>query len=254
MWGDWRANAQRRVVPAQAGTQCLSLVSLNDAGPPPPRGRRRPGAGPCLADFSTRDPAQPAFWDERFAAGFTPWDARGVPPAFGRWLGSSTGPAAGTRVLIPGCGAAYEVAALVARGCDVLAIDYSAAAIERARQVLGPAFADRLLQADFFAFDAAPFDWIYERAFLAALPPRLWTPWGQRCAQLLRQGGCMAGFFFVDEAAAEPRRGPPFAVTSTELRRLLDASFDLVADEAVAPAESAAVFAGRERWQQWRRR
>jgi len=206
-----------------------------------------------MADFFTRDPAQAAFWDERFAAGFTPWDARGVPPAFARWL-AEAGLGAGTRVLIPGCGAAYEVAALATRGCDVLAIDYSAVAIERAREALGADLGRRVRQADFFAFDAAPFDWIYERAFLAALPPRLWAAWGQRCAQLLRPAGSMAGLFFVDEAAAEPRRGPPFAVTSAELHRLLDSAFDLVADEVVAPAESAAVFAGRERWQQWRRR
>src|SRR5512137_277611 len=100
-----------------------------------------------MPEFTTRDPAQAAFWDERFAAGFTPWDARGVPPAFERWLDAD---GAGARVLIPGCGAAYEVAALVARGCDVLAIDYSATAVERAREVLGPALAARVVQADFF--------------------------------------------------------------------------------------------------------
>jgi len=206
-----------------------------------------------MPEFATRDPAQPAFWDERFAAGFTPWDARGVPPAFGRWL-DEAGPGAGRRVLIPGCGAAYEVAALAARGCEVLAIDYSAVAVERAREVLGEGLGRRVMQADFFAFDAAPFDWIYERAFLAALPVRLWAAWAERCAGLLRPGGSLAGFFFVDEAAAEPRRGPPFAVTSAELHRLLDPAFDLALDRAVAPEESAAVFAGRERWQQWRRR
>ena len=206
-----------------------------------------------MSSFATRDPAQPAFWDERFAAGFTPWDARGVPPAFGRWLGQG-GPASGARVLIPGCGAAYEVAALAARGCEVLAIDYAPVAVERAREVLGADLGRRVVQADFFAFEDAPFDWIYERAFLAALPLRLWAAWAQRCAALLRPGGSLAGFFFVDEAAAEPRRGPPFAVTSAELHGLLDAAFDLVADGAVAAEESAAVFAGRERWQQWRRR
>jgi len=206
-----------------------------------------------MADFSNRDPAQPAFWDERFAAGFTPWEAPGAPPAFSRWL-DEAGPAAGARVLIPGCGCAFEVAALVARGCDVLAIDYAAVAVERARQLLGPALAGRVVQADFFAFDAAPFDWIYERAFLAALPPRLWPAWGRRCAQLLRPGGSLAGFFFVDGQVAEPRRGPPFAVTPAELRGLLDAAFDQVADDALPPGESVPVFAGRERWQQWRRR
>lgn len=206
-----------------------------------------------MADFSTRDPSQAAFWDERFTAGFTPWESRGVPMAFGRWL-DEAGPGAGERVLIPGCGAAYEVTALSARGCAVLAIDYSAAAIARARDALGPALSGCLRQADFFTFEAAPFDWIHERAFLAALPPRLWPAWAERCARLLRPGGGMAGFFFVDPAAAEPRRGPPFAVTPAELHRLLEASFDLVDDRPVPADESAPVFAGRERWQQWRRR
>lgn len=206
-----------------------------------------------MADFSTRDPSQPAFWDERFAAGFTPWDARGVPPAFRRWLESAR-PGAGVRLLIPGCGSAYEAAALDARGVDVLAIDYSPQAIERARGQLPPPLADRVLrQADFFAFDAAPFDIVYERAFLAALPPRLWPAWAQRCAQLLQPGGALIGLFFIDDAAPEDRRGPPFAIRRAELDRLLTADFDLAQDLEVAPAESLPVFAGRERWQHWRR-
>jgi SAM-dependent methyltransferase len=206
-----------------------------------------------LADFQSRDPSQAAFWDERFAAGFTPWEARGVPPALQRWLAPG-GPAAGARVLVPGCGAAYEAAALAAHGFDVTAIDYSAAAVERARAALGPAFPGRVVLADFFAFESPPFDWIYERAFLAALPPRLWAQWAQGCARLLRPGGGLVGLFFVDDAAPEPRRGPPFAITAAELRALLDAGFEPVTDQAVAAAESAPVFAGRERWQQWRRR
>ena len=56
--------------------------------------------------FDTRDPAESAFWDERFAAGFTPWDAEGVPAAFTRWL-QALGAGRGRRVLVPGCGAAY---------------------------------------------------------------------------------------------------------------------------------------------------
>jgi protein-L-isoaspartate O-methyltransferase len=206
-----------------------------------------------MADFASRDPAQPAFWDERFAAGFMPWEARGAPPAFLRWLDSAA-LAAGTRVLIPGCGAAYEVAALAARGADVLAVDYSAAAVERARSVLAAEHAVRVRQADFFAFDAALFDWIYERAFLAALPPRLWERWAERCAELLPPGGVMVGFFFVDDAAGEPRRGPPFAITAAQLRGLLEPAFELVVDAPIDAAESVPVFAGRERWQHWRRR
>lgn len=204
--------------------------------------------------FDTRDPAATAFWDERFAAGFTPWDAGGVPPPFARWL-QALGPGRGRRVLVPGCGAAYEVAALDAAGFAVTAIDYAAAAVARARVVLGAALAERVLrQADFFDFDAAPFDFVYERAFLAALPPALWPRWAQRLAQVLAPAGRVAGLFVLEATLPEPRRGPPFVTTSAELHALLAGAFTLVDEAAVAPAESIAVFAGRERWMDWQRR
>ena len=211
-------------------------------------------ASPAEPTFNTRDPAQAAFWDERFAAGFTPWDAGGVPAAFSRWL-PALGPGAGRRVLVPGCGAAYEVAALDAAGFAVTAIDYAATALAQARRVLGDALAERTLhQADYFAFDAAPFDLVYERAFVAALPPALWPRWAERCARLLSPGGRLAGLFVIEGEVPAPRRGPPFATTLAELRGLLDRAFVLVAEAAVPPAESLPVFAGRERWLQWARR
>ena len=207
-----------------------------------------------MSDFSSRDPAQPAFWDDRFAAQFTPWDAGGVPPAFERWLAAGRFPV-GTRLLIPGCGSAYEAARAAAAGCDVLALDFSAAAIARARKVLPPALADRVLrQGDFFDFGTVAFDGVYERAFLAALPPAQWRRWARRMAELLRTGGSLFGLFFVEAAVSSPRRGPPFAATAAELDDLLSADFACETDELVPAAESLPVFAGRERWQQWRRR
>lgn len=204
--------------------------------------------------FGTRDPAQAAFWDERFAADFTPWDQGAVPPALVRWLERSP-LAAGARVLVPGCGSAYEAAFLDAAGLDVLSIDSAEMALARARTVLPADVAERVLRkADFFAFAAAPFDAIYERAFLCALPPRLWPAYAMRCAQLLQPDGRLAGFFFVDAAPLEPRRGPPLAMTRAELDALLAPAFECIEDEAIAPSESVAVFAGRERWMVWRRR
>lgn len=68
-----------------------------------------------MPEFTTRDPSQAAFWDERFAANFTPWDQGAVPPALGRWLARAA-LAPGARVLVPGCGSAYEAAFLDAAG------------------------------------------------------------------------------------------------------------------------------------------
>jgi len=131
----------------------------------------------------------------------------------------------------------------------VLGIDFSAEALAAARPVLGP-FADRVRQADFFApLAEAPFDLVYERAFLCALPRRLWPAWAARMAEVVGDDGLLAGFFFI----ADGERGPPFPLHGQdELDALLAPAFECVENEPVA--DSIAVFAGRERWQAWRRR
>lgn len=191
------------------------------------------------------DPAGAAFWDARYREQFIPWDAGGVPAALVRFLDAAQAP---LRVLIPGCGSGYEARAFAERGHDVLAIDFSERALDRARAVLGDW--SRLLRfADFFADDlGAPFDLIYERAFLAALPRAHWAHWSERTAGLLRPDGRLAGFFFW----RDDERGPPFGLKPGDLEGLLSGAFERVEDAPVD--DSIPVFAGRERWQVWRRR
>ena len=98
------------------------------------------------------------------------------------------------------------------------------------------------------------FDWIYERAFLAALPPELWSEWARQYAALLRRGGEIAGYFFLDTHAPQVRRGPPFVTARDELESLLAPYFDCLADEPIVVGDSLPVFAGRERWMVWRKR
>jgi SAM-dependent methyltransferase len=193
-----------------------------------------------------QDSSLPEFWDTRYRGGVMPWDAAGVPPGLLRWL---EGRKAKARILVPGCGTGYEVRALAAHGHDVLAIEFSDAAIEAARRELG-ALAERVLKADFFAFEAAPFDVIYDRAFMCALPRRLWPQWAARVAGLLRPGGELVGFFYFDDN----QRGPPFGVSPSGLQQLLGEKFDLLESADVPASESLPVFKGKEVWQVWRRK
>lgn len=192
-----------------------------------------------------QDSSLQAFWDTRYRAGVTPWDAGAVPPELTRWL--QTLPNA--RVLVPGCGAGYEVRAFAQAGHDVLGIEFSDAAIEAARRELGP-LAARVTKADYFDFETAPFDVVYERAFLCALPRRLWGRWAERTAALVRPGGALAGFFFFDDN----ERGPPFGVSPERLDELLRPFFVLEKSVEIAPTESIEVFKGKERWQLRRRK
>jgi SAM-dependent methyltransferase len=202
-------------------------------------------AGERLRRGPKLDPAGPAFWDARFRERHTPWDAGGVPAAVREFLARES---ARLRVLIPGCGSAYEARAFAEAGHEVVAIDFSAEAIDAARRALGP-FERILVFGDFFAFDfGAPFDLVYERALLCALPRAHWPRWAARVAQVVRPGGRLAGFFFWQDAAS----GPPFGLQAGELESLLAPAFERIEDAPVA--DSIPVFAGRERWQVWRRR
>jgi len=191
------------------------------------------------------DSSLPDFWDKRYLDNITPWDAGRVPEALR--LGTKEFPP-GARVLIPGCGSAYELRYLLENGFDALAIDFSPPAVARAKANMA-GFAERIVEADFFRFaPGAPFDVMYERAFLCALPRKMWRDYAARSAELLSPRGIIAGFFFFDDNP----KGPPFGTSREELDAVLGPLFERVQDEAVS--ESMPVFQDKERWQVWRRK
>ncbi|KQR84706.1 thiopurine S-methyltransferase [Burkholderia sp. Leaf177] len=201
---------------------------------------------PAAPAFATRDANSPEFWDERFDRRFMPWDQAGAPEAFKAFAQEHRD--ALKNVLIPGCGSAYEALWLAQEKWRLKAIDFSPSAVSAARLQLGE-YADVVEQANFFAYEP-PFepDWIYERAFLCALPRDRWTDYATRMAALLRPGALLAGFYFL---GATPS-GPPFGIERDALDALLLPHFELVEEQEVTG--SISVFAGRERWLTWRRR
>lgn len=201
--------------------------------------------------FASRDPSSPAFWDERFEQQFKPWDKGGVPLRLRQFMqdtvnGATLASLPLPTTLIPGCGSAWELAALCAAGWDATAIDFSPVAVAAAREQVGAKWQDRVVQADFFHYaPPAPVQCIYERAFLCAMPRALWPQVAQRWAQLLAPGGMLAGYFFIDNNA----KGPPFGIPRAELDALLAPYFTCVGDEPVT--DSLPVFDGKERWMSW---
>lgn len=191
-------------------------------------------------------PSLPEFWHDRYAAGKTPWDYGGTPPQLQRYVERHP---AGGRVLIPGCGAGHEIATFYEAGYDVTAIDFAPAAVARARENLGPLLANRVLTGDFFAHDfgPAPFDVIYERTFLCAIPPELRAEYSARMAQLLRPGGMLVGLIYLGEELG----GPPYQLHAADEARVFAERFTLVNDEAAAAP--LPLFGDNERWREYRR-
>lgn len=190
--------------------------------------------------------ADAAFWDERYAVGRTPWDQPKPPRAFADFL-KRRQPI--VRAFVPGCGSGYEIRALHEAGWETLGIDYSRAAVARAQTILGP-LSGLVRYGDFFAHDAAlgSFELVYERTFLCALSPDRRHDYGQRMAELIQPGGVLCGFFFFGPED-EP---PPHPISATELLAIFGHAFERIEDAHVP--DSLPLFAGKERWQVWRRR
>ena len=153
-------------------------------------------------------------------------------------------------ILIPGCGRDYRsIEAFHRAGHRVTAIDFSPTAVDAVKNAL-PFLAAHIVRGDFFAcdFKAAPFDLIYERTFLCSLPPSLWKNYSTRVAQLLRPGGLIAGYFFYGKES-DP---PPFPLTKALASEIFADRFELETTEPVT--DSLSIFAGHEKWQEWRRR
>ncbi|WP_338846378.1 methyltransferase domain-containing protein [Massilia sp. W12] len=201
--------------------------------------------------FENRNPELPQFWQERFAARFTPWDSGAAPRQAQEFVRDH----APRTVLLPGCGNAWEVACFAAYGWTPLALDFAPAAVQQARARLAqqdPALAACVQEGDFFSWQPAqPLGAIYERAFFCALPPAQRVRIVQRWAELLPEGGLLFGYFFIDPAA-DAVRGPPFTIQAPVLQGLMETAFDCLVDQAAS--DSIDVFAARERWQVWRRR
>ncbi len=193
--------------------------------------------------MDSSDSNQPDFWTVRYTAGKTPWDFGGVPSALKSFLERSS---VRGRILIPGCGSGYEVQVFDAAGYDVSAIDFSPAAVDRAKRIVG-VLAERVILGDFFTHDfGRQFDLIYERTFLCSMAPSRWPEYVNRMADLLVTGGRLIGVFLYGQRSSS---GPPFPLTDAEAEQLFKNRFQLVRSEAVT--DSLPIFRDMEKWQEW---
>lgn len=165
-----------------------------------------------------------AFWDQRFQEGNTPWDRGAANPQLDAWLAS--GALKPCRILVPGCGAGYEVVALARAGFDVTALDYSPEAIALTRENLYRAgLVAALVEADALDWHPArPFEAIYEQTCLCALYPDHWRAYSDQLHRWLKPGGKLHALFvqYLRPGASEGTiSGPPYHCDINAMRALL---------------------------------
>ncbi len=167
-------------------------------------------------------------WELRWQMGQTGWDIGQPSPPLCRYADQIPPEKRHLRLLIPGCGNAYEASYLLSQGfSNITVVDIAPTAIQRLEQRLDaehPSWRTRLRPRciDFFQLDET-FDFILEQTFFCALPPVLRPRYAQHMHHLLSSGGTLAGVLFDRDFEG----GPPFGGHADEYRALFEPLFHI---------------------------
>jgi methyl halide transferase len=169
---------------------------------------------------SSPAPLGKEFWESQYASGYTGWDLGMVSPPLKDFIDQVEDKS--LRILIPGCGNAYEAEYLSAQGfTNITLVDIAPTATERARKMLGDKV--KVIEGDFIDLEGK-YDLILEQTFFCALDPVLRKAYVAKTHDLLTDGGKIAGVMFNK---AFDKQGPPFGGTSEAYRELFMDKFHI---------------------------
>ena len=170
------------------------------------------------------------FWHQRWALDEIGFHRSTVHWALAEHWPTVQATAPGSTVLVPLCGKSLDMHHLLAMRHQVHGVELSARAVESFFDEAGwtPTLtpdgplthyhhgAITITQGDWFDFKPeTPFDLVYDRAALIALPAPLRGPYLGHLSSLLSQSG--KGLLVTMEYHQDQRPGPPFSVLSEEL-------------------------------------
>jgi methyl halide transferase len=135
-----------------------------------------------------------AYWDHRYQQQDTAWDLRQVSPPLKNYINQLKNK--DLRILIPGCGNAYEAEYLYEQGfTNVTLIDIAPTLVADLKQRFEQTSAIKVVLGDFFEHQGA-YDLILEQTFFCALDPFLRPKYVQKMHNLLITNGKLVGLLF----------------------------------------------------------
>jgi SAM-dependent methyltransferase len=182
-------------------------------------------------------PLNDAFWSQRYTSQTAAWDLGQVSPPIQKYVAQITDKK--WRILIPGCGNAYEALYLLEKGfSNITLIDISAVLVDKLKSQWGQTPIN-IIHGDFFDHHLQ-YDLILEQTFFCALHPSLRLNYALHMKKLLVPGGLLVGVLF--DTVFES--GPPFGGSQQEYQLLFEPHF---ASVSLSPCyNSIAPRAGKE--------
>ena len=181
------------------------------------------------------------FWNNRYVGNQIGWDLGAPSMPLKEFI--DTLEDKNTRILIPGCGNAYEAEYLHEQGfTNVSVIDIAPLALKGFSERVPRFPKDHLIEGDFFEHKAQ-YDLILEQTFFCALNPELRSAYAKKMHELLAPKGKLAGVMFCFELTD---KGPPFGGSAKEYQDYFEDLFEIA---SMKPCEnSIKPRLGRELW------
>lgn len=179
------------------------------------------------------------YWSNRYKNKDAPWDIGYANPSIIDFFKDKPKDA---KILVPGSGNAYEVAALRALGfTQVHLLDFSVEPITTFKNK-NPEYPSELIHHGDFFEHHGEYDYIVEQTFFCALNPSLRSNYVEQCKKLLKPGGYLVGVLFN---APLNDSHPPFGGCEEEYRQLfVDFSIQLMENNrnAIKPRADRELF------------
>ncbi len=177
-------------------------------------------------DSNSKFSLDESFWNDRYRSNQTGWDINLVSPPIKSYIDSINDKK--LRILIPGCGNAYEATYLLDQGFDrVNLVDLSSVLIDRLKEKFkGKSI--RIIHSDFFEHEKK-YDLIIEQTFFCALDLTLRQRYVEKCLDLLGEHGKLAGLLFNVDFGFDH---PPFGGKKEDYQKVFEPFFDFIHFEA----------------------
>ena len=161
------------------------------------------------------------FWEDRWKNEETGWDMGTVSPPLKAYFDQLEDKS--LKILIPGCGNAYEAQYLWENGFgDTSVVDISESALKSFVKRFNSFPIANMYHQDFFELEG-DFDLIVEQTFFCAIHPDMRKKYAKKMAELIKSGGHLMGLLF--DFPLED--GPPFGGSKEEYLGYFSEDFEI---------------------------
>lgn len=162
------------------------------------------------------------YWTKRYDEGNTGWDIGYVSTPLRDYFDQLSDKE--IKILIPGCGNAYEAEYLFNSGFkNVSIIDLSEKPLQNFKEKVNAFPDEQLIVGDFFEHEEK-YDLIIEQTFFCALDPVLREKYAQKMLELLKPHAKLVGLLFNIPLFSDH---PPFGGNENDYRKLFERYFEI---------------------------